>query len=348
MLTIECLAAVCSSPWQGSVTHSTPVLLLPSYFFFFFFGGSSSELLSVLLLLLLEELESDSKSEEEEELLEEGEEEEEELLSSLSLSEEEEEEEEESSLSEEESLAELSLLLLLELVTLLDLRENRELSTALPEPVTHRAFPLLCCNNPKINYLKISTPHHRNFQVSPPQMNPCALPSLLHSWPSAFGPFEQCRVAPGHDTTHRTAERGRQGKLARIWFPALSRGSAGLTALNWPSPGENEPGSVPASPLQQGNSATARARGGFSRDFTKVKAAPSKNFLDYTWQKNPKYLPRQDACVFQVEEKGGNNPRLRQNDEHSKEDFCMLCTFFSCSALPGAIVLKISVSDLGG
>lgn len=78
-----------------------------------------------------------------EELLEEGEEE----LSSLSLSS---EEVKESRLSEEESLDELSLLLL-ELVTLLDLGKNKELSTALPEPTA--PCSLLCCNNPKINSL---------------------------------------------------------------------------------------------------------------------------------------------------------------------------------------------------
>lgn len=165
----------------------------------------------LLLLLLLEELESDSKSEEEEELLEEGEEEEEELLSSLSLSEEE-EEVEESSLSEEESLAELSLLLLLELVTLLDLRENKELSTALPEPITHTLFPLLCRNNPEQLFaLNISVPHHRNFQASPSKMNSCALPSLLHSWVSGFWPCEQWQSGPraGHNPAGLQREAGR-------------------------------------------------------------------------------------------------------------------------------------------
>lgn len=143
-------------------------------------------------------------------------------------------------------------------------------------------------------------------------------------------------MAPGHATTQQDS---REGKLARISFLALSRGLAGLAALN-------SPGSAPASPLQQGNSATATARGGFSSDFTKVSCSQQKLFLDYSWQKNPKYLSLQD--VFQVEEKGGSNPRLRQNDEHSREDFCMLCICFSCSALPGATALKINVSDLGG
>lgn len=92
----------------------------------------------MLELVLEEELESDSESEEEEELVEEGDEDEVEEVSSVSLSSEE-EEVEESSLSDEESLAELPLLLLLELVTLLDLFFLDFFSILVS--------PMLCCNN---------------------------------------------------------------------------------------------------------------------------------------------------------------------------------------------------------
>lgn len=125
---LNCLATMCSKHLCRALPLTQQQFqTVPRYFFFFFLGGSSSELLSVLLLLLLEELESDSNSEEEDVLLEDGEDEEVEELSSLSLSSSE-EEVEESSLSDEESPAELALLLLLELVTLLDLEGNRHRS----------------------------------------------------------------------------------------------------------------------------------------------------------------------------------------------------------------------------
>lgn len=125
-------------PSESHIFQSLCPKWLPQfYFFLFFFGGSSSELLSVLVLLLLEELESESESEEEEELVEESEEDELEELSSESLSSED-EEVDVSSLSDEES-DELSLLLLLELVILLDLFFLVFFSTL--------ASPLLCCNN---------------------------------------------------------------------------------------------------------------------------------------------------------------------------------------------------------
>jgi len=151
---LNCLATMCSKHLRRMLSFTKQQFYnVPRYFFFFFFGGSSSELLSVLLLLLLEELESDSNSEEEEVLLEDGEEEEVEELSSLSLSSEE-EEVEESSLSDEESLAELALLLLLELVTLLDLKENKYTDEDRParDSIHYPVFFVLCCH-PKINYL---------------------------------------------------------------------------------------------------------------------------------------------------------------------------------------------------
>lgn len=142
---VNCLATTCSEHlWRMLSFAQHQFFATTYYFFFFFFGGSSSELLlSVLLLLLLEELESDSNSEEEVVLLEDGDDEEVEELSSLSLSSSE-EEVEESSLSDDESLAELTLLLLLELVTLLDLFFLVFLSAVLS--------PALCCNNSRFSF----------------------------------------------------------------------------------------------------------------------------------------------------------------------------------------------------
>lgn len=178
---------------------------MPVYFFFFFFGGSSSELLSVLLLLLLEELESESNSEEEEELLDDGEEEEVEELSSLSLSSSE-EEVEESSLSDEESLAELSLLLLLELVTLLDLKQNKQADEIRPprDSIQHSVFSTLS-SNLKINYLsqKISKPDNLNpYALCPP-----------------FPILNKCILAPGAAAEqHQVREVTRTGQQREVPF----------------------------------------------------------------------------------------------------------------------------------
>lgn len=159
----------------------------------------------MLLLLLLEELESESNSEEEEELLDDGEEEEVEELSSLSLSSSE-EEVEESSLSDEESLAELSLLLLLELVTLLDLKQNKQADEIRParDSIQHTVFSTLC-SNLKINYLsrKISKPDN---------LKPCA----LHS---PFPILNKCTLAPGAAAErHRVHEVMRKGLQREISF----------------------------------------------------------------------------------------------------------------------------------